>query len=233
MKKILISGIIGSWSVDPDEIVSQIENSNEDLEIDLDSVGGSVLAGITIANALRDHMEKGFNVSIIGGAVVASIATYIAMNSNSFTIRDNTTFMIHNAWLPVMGDFKALRKAADLSEGLSSIIAKDYVKKTKIDENSIKEMMNEETYLYGEEIKLKGFADEVKETQTDLNKSEAMALTMEQLKACNNAIVENENVSFEAVAKLLNKDEVIQEEVATVNTNAKTLRNIKIKLKEV
>ena len=179
-------------------------------------------------------MEKGFNVSIMGGAVVASIATYIAMNSTSFTIRDNTTFMIHNAWLPVMGDFKALRKAADLSEGLSSIIAKDYVKKTKIDENSIKEMMNEETYLYGEEIKLKGFADEIKETQTDLNKSEAMALAMEQLKACNNAIVENENVSFEAVAKLLPKDEEAQEEeVAIVNTNAKTLRNIKIKLKEV
>ena len=230
--KIEIRGVIGGWEVDPQEVVSQIQNSNEDLEIDLDSVGGSVIGGITIANALRDHIEKGFNVSVVGGAVVASIATYIAMNSTSFTIRDNTTFMVHNAWLPAIGDFNALRKAADLSEGLSSIIAKDYVKKTKIDEKTIKEMMNEETYLYGEEIKQKGFANEIKETQTDLNKSEAMALTMEQLKACNNAIVENEIVSFEAVAKLLPKDEA--HEVAEVeNTNAKTLREIKLKLKEV
>lgn len=235
---IKISGVVGSWEVDPQEIVYQIENSNENIDIELDSVGGSVIAGIQIANAIRDHKAKGYEVNIIGGAVVASIATYIAMQGTTFTIRDNTTFMIHNAWLPVIGDFNELRKAADLSEGLSSIIAKDYIKKTGTKEDEIKTLMNEETYYYGSEIKEKGFADEIKETETELNKSEALALTMESLKACNNAIIENENVSFEAVAKLLPnsevnpKEEQQQEDTPVSNVNAKLKRAMTLTLKE-
>ena len=132
------------------------------------------------------------------------------MQGTSFTVRDNTTFMIHNAWLPVIGDYNSLRKAADLSEGLSTILAKDYSKKSKINEKEIKALMSEESYYYGMEIKEKGFADEMKDTETDLDKNAAMALTIETLKACNNAIIANENVSFEMVAQMLpSKDEVI------------------------
>ena len=70
--------------------------------------------------------------------------------------------------------------------------------------------MSEESYYYGMEIKEKGFADEMKDTETDLDKNAAMALTIETLKACNNAIIANENVSFEMVAQMLpSKDEVI------------------------
>lgn len=231
---IKIHGVVGGWEVDPDEVIEQIESQTGDIEISLDSVGGSVLAGIQIGNAIRDHIEKGNAVNIIGGSVVASIATYIAMQATKFTVRDNTTFMIHNAWLPVAGDFNVLRKAADLSEGLSSIIAKSYTAKTSFTDEEIKAQMNEETYLYGDEIKNGGFADEIKKTENELNKSEAMALTMESLKACNNAIIENEVVSFEAVAKLLPKkdDSEIQTEAAEViDTNAQLKRRISLKLK--
>lgn len=234
---IKISGVVGSWDADPEEIVYQIENSNGNIEIDLDSVGGSVIGGIKIANAIRDYKSKGNEVHIIGGAVVASIATYIAMQGTSFSVRDNTTFMIHNAWLPIMGDYNALRKAADLSEGLSSILAKDYTKKTSISEKEVKALMSAETYYYGSEIKAKGFADEIKDTETELNKSGAMALTMETLKACNVAIIANENVSFEMVAKMLPaQDEVIQIEVVEnqeeiiVDLSAKQKRERTLKL---
>lgn len=211
---IRISGVIGGWEVDPEEVVYQISNSIGNIDIEIDSVGGSVIGGIKIANAIRDYIAKGNEVYIMGGAVVASIATYIAMQGTSFTVRDNTTFMIHNAWLPVIGDYNSLRKAADLSEGLSTILAKDYSKKSKIDEKEIKALMSEESYYYGMEIKEKGFADEMKDTETDLDKNAAMALTIETLKACNNAIIVNENVSFEMVAQMLpSKDEVIPIEV--------------------
>lgn len=228
---IKIHGVVGGWEVDPDEIVSQIESQSGDIEISLDSVGGSVLAGIQIANAIRDY--QGGSVTVTGGAIVASIATYIAMQADKFVIRDNTTFMIHNAWLPAAGDFRELRKAADISEGLSGIIAKSYTSKTSYKEEEIKNMMNEETYLYGDEIKNGGFADEIKKTENELNKSEAMALTMESLKACNSAIIENEVVSFEAVAKLLPKkddSEIQQEAVEVIDTKAQLKRQIRLKL---
>ena len=208
MNKITISGVIGFGEVDADEIINQLESFNGDLVVELDSVGGSVVSGIKIANAIRDYRAKGNNVEILGGAVVASIATYIAMQGTSFTVRDNTTFMIHNAYLPVIGDYVKLRKMAEISEGLSTILAKDYSKKSKIDEKEIKALMSEESYYYGMEIKEKGFADEMKDTETDLDKNAAMALTIETLKACNNAIIANENVSFEMVAQMLpSKDE--------------------------
>ena len=211
---IRISGVIGGWEVDPEEVVYQISNSVGNLDIEIDSVGGSVIGGIKIANAIRDYIVKGNEVHIMGGAIVASIATYIAMQGTSFTIRDNTTFMIHNAWLPVQGDYVKLRKMAEISEGLSSIMSKDYSKKSKIDEKEIRNLMIEETYFYGKEIKDKGFADEMKDTETDLDKNAATALTIETLKACNNAIIANENVSFEMVAQMLpSEDEVIPIEV--------------------
>lgn len=228
MTRIEIMGQIGSWDTDPREIVSEISSINDDIEAHIDSVGGSVLGGFSIANAIDDHIAKGFRFDVIGGGVVASIASYIAMKGTSFTVRDNTTFMVHNAWLYTAGNHHELRKAADLAEGLSSIIAKSYIKKTSFKEKDVKDMMDKETYLFGNEIKEKGFADEIKGTETDLNKSEAMALTMEKLKACNNAIIENENVSFEAVAKLLPKDE--EQKVEVQDLRAK--RNLSIKIKE-
>lgn len=232
MTNLSIVGVVGSWEVDPQEVVSQIQNTNDDITIEIDSVGGSVFGGFSIANAIDDHKAKGFKVDIVGGGVVASIASYLAMKGSSFTIRDNTTFMIHNAWLPIAGDFNELRKAADLSEGLSSIIAKSYTKKTSIKEDEMKDMMNKETFLFGNEIKERGFADEIKDTENDLNKSEALALNMEKLKACNNAIMQNENVSFEAVAKLIPQKEANPPEAVDVpKISAKQKRDFQIKLK--
>ena len=64
-----------------------------------------------------------------------------------------------------------------------------------------------------------------------------MALTMETLKACNVAIIANENVSFEMVAKMLPaQDEVIQIEVVEnqeeiiVDLSAKQKRERTLKL---
>jgi hypothetical protein len=42
---IRISGVIGGWEVDPEEIVYQIYNSVGNLDIEIDSVGGSVIGG--------------------------------------------------------------------------------------------------------------------------------------------------------------------------------------------
>lgn len=234
MKIIKINGVIGYWEADPKEIVYEIEQINEDITIEIDSVGGSVMGGFSIANAIEAHKAKGYKVNIEGGAIVASIASYIAMKGSQFTIKENTTFMIHNAWLPVSGDFNVLRKAADLSEGLSSIIAKAYTVKSKIKDKEVKDMMNAETFLFGNEITKKGFANDLKETNSGTNKSEAMALAMETLKACNNSIVVNESVSFEAVAKLLPGDfkQEVEEVENKIDTDSKLKREISLKLME-
>lgn len=202
---IIIDGVIGGWDVYPDEVVAEIERQTGDFEIKLNSVGGSVMGGISIANAIRDY-NKG-SITVIVDAVSASIASYFMMYADKVKVHDNTTVMIHNAWLPVVGDFNALRKGADISEGLSSILAKAYVNKSGKPLDDIKALMNEETYYYGADIVANGYADEVIETKSETTEAEAKALTISSLEACNNAILQNEKLSIEAVAQLIPKDD--------------------------
>jgi len=97
MNEIVIDGVIGGWDVDAKEIVSQLTNMTGDVTIKLNSVGGSVIDGITIYNALKAYDKGEIIVEI--GAVAASIASYIALAGDLTTAKSNSVYMIHNAWL--------------------------------------------------------------------------------------------------------------------------------------
>lgn len=215
MNNILIDGIIGGWDVDAREIVSQLNEAEGDVTIKLNSVGGSVIEGITIYNAIREYNKGTVTVEI--GAVAASIASYIALAGDKVIAHSNSVFMIHLAWLPVAGNYNDLRKAADISEGLSSIIANAYVAKTKMEKSEAIDLMTKETFYYGAEMKDAGFVDEIIDAENKSTKAEALSVTIEGIKACNNAVQENESdLSFEAVAKLLPEKEVVEEVIEKV-----------------
>ena len=212
--KIVIDGVIGGWDVEAREVVEQLSQADGDITIEINSVGGSVIDGISIYNALRDY-DKG-TVTVEIGAVAASIASYIALAGDRVVAHSNSVYMIHNAWLPAVGDFIELRKAADISEGLSSIIANAYVAKTKMGKSDALSLMTKETFYYGAEMLDAGFVDEIKDVDSQTDKAEAYSVTVEGLKACNNAVMTNERLEIEAVAKLLPKEEVETKPAAAV-----------------
>jgi len=231
MNEIVIEGIVGSWDVDAQEIVSQLNSMSGDVTIKLNSVGGSVIDGITIYNAIKAY-DKG-EIIIEIGAVAASIASYIALAGDLITAKSNSVYMIHNAWLPAQGDFIALRKAADISEGLSSIIANAYVAKTKMGKSDALSLMAKETFYYGAEMQEAGFVDEVINVDGDIDKTSAYSVTIEGLKACNNAVMEHESINFEAVAKLLPKDEVETPKVVDLSAQQQRARKLDLLNKEI
>ena len=212
MDEIIIDGVIGGWDVDAQEIVSQLNQAKGDILVKLNSVGGSVIDGVTIYNALRKY-DKG-SVTVEIGAVAASIASYIALAGDKVIANSNSTFMIHLAWLNVAGNYIELRKAADISEGLSGIIANAYVAKTQMGKSDALSLMAKETFFYGNEILDAGFVDEIITIEDTTPKAEAYSMAMENLKACNNALKEHaQELDFEAVAQLLpEKEEEHQEE---------------------
>jgi len=212
--KIVIDGVIGGWDVEAREVVEQLSQADGDITIEINSVGGSVIDGITIYNALKAYDKGSITVEI--GAVAASIASYIALAGDRVVAHSNSVYMIHNAWLPAVGDFIELRKAADISEGLSSIIANAYVAKTKMGKSDALSLMAKETFYYGAEMLDAGFVDEIKDVDSQTDKAEAYSVTVEGLKACNNAVMTNERLEIEAVAKLLPKEEVETKPVAAV-----------------
>ena len=224
MTIIEIDGVIGSWEVEAKEVVYQLNQATDDVTIKLNSVGGSVIDGITIYNALKAY-DKG-TVTVEIGAVAASIASYIALAGDKIVAHSNSVYMIHLAWLPAVGNYIDLRKAADISEGLSSIIANAYVSKTKMGKSDALSAMTKETFYYGAEMLDAGFVDEIKDVDSRTDKAETYSVTIESLKACNNAVMTNEKLEIEAVAKLLPVEEVeTKPEVAVINLAAQQSRD--------
>jgi len=184
--KIIIDGTIGKdyWG-DDDTIVSaqkvrdKLSEESGDIVVEINSAGGSVMEGITIHNLLRDYDKGSVEVVIVG--MCASIATHIALAGDTVKAHDNSVFMIHNVSSWVGGDHNDMRKMANTVEGLSKLLAKTYVKRTGIAEKEMLKMMNEETWLYGEEIKAKGFIDAIIETDDNStnNRAELVALAQE------------------------------------------------------
>lgn len=129
------------------------EHAGKDINIFINSGGGSVFAGIAIYNMLRRHAQKN-RVKVTVDGLAGSIASVIAFaGSEPPKIPSNAFLMIHNPWILTMGNAEDLRKSADdldeIREGILNIY-KDHLKEgVAIDE--IKKLMDAETWLNGAE----------------------------------------------------------------------------------
>jgi len=227
MSKIIIDGTIGKdyWG-DDDTIISAkkvrdaLNEQSGDVTVEINSAGGSVMEGITIHNLFRDYDKGTVTVHIVG--MCASIATYLALGGDSVKAHDNSVFMIHNVKTWVNGDHNDMRKVANTTEGLTKLLAKAYAKQTGLEEKQLLKMMNNETWLYGSEIKEKGFVDEIIETDDDSsNRAELVALAQETFNSTEDFVKakteESEQVEAEAFLK-------------TKMVNKGTIRSLKAKL---
>lgn len=201
MTIIKINGEIG-WEVVASEFIRELDNTTGDIEIQISSPGGSVFEGIQIFNAIKAY-DRG-NVKVVIISLAASIASYIALAGDEVHAYDNSVYMIHNASVMARGDHRELRKKADIVSGLSSIIAKAYVSKTKQSAAAISELMDEETFLYGEEMLTAGFVDVMISTEDNKDAEAAIALAAESFTACLKSSNERyTNADFEQAAAML------------------------------
>jgi ATP-dependent Clp protease, protease subunit len=131
------------------------------LHLHINSLGGDAFAAQCIHNVIRDHSSK--KTSYIDG-VAASAATLIACAANEVVARVNSTYMIHHPWGVCMGDADEMEKSArDLRVFTRSIVNvyKDQVG-DKIDEDKIRSLMDEETWMDAEDALAYGFVDRIK-----------------------------------------------------------------------
>ena len=131
------------------------------LHIHINSLGGDAFAAQAIHSSLKEHSAK--KTSYIDG-VAASAATIIACGANEVVARMNSTYMIHNPWGVVMGGAKAMRKAADDLDKVTKPIVNVYAAQVRetIDEATIRQLMDDETWMDAEEAKAYGFVNRIK-----------------------------------------------------------------------
>ncbi len=152
---------IGDYGTSAKKFIDDLKSvGKKDITIRMNSVGGSVFDGLAIYNVLRSH--KGYvNVKIEG--LSASIATIIALAGDNIEMAENGFFMIHNPFGGSMGDAEEMRKTADLLDKIKQELVNIYAKKTQMSDETIANMMDEETWLTSQEAMDMGFIDTITE----------------------------------------------------------------------
>jgi len=148
---------IGKWGISASQFISEITQraeKDDELRIHINSPGGEVFDGLAIYNFLS---RRGQVTTIIEG-LAASMASIVAMAGSNIIMPANAFLMIHNPWGVMVGDSDELKKAAEAMDKMEDSLAMIYSKKTGIGKDEIKKMMDEETWLTGQEAVDKGFA---------------------------------------------------------------------------
>ncbi len=143
----------------------------------VNSPGGSVFEGISIYNMLKRHKAK---VVAHVDALAASIASVIIMSADEIRMPSNSMLMIHNPWTIVMGNAEELRKQADDLERIGQSSKQSYLEKagTKLSDDKLQEMLDDETWLSAEEAFEIGLCDVVEVANEAVAKIDKETLNM-------------------------------------------------------
>ena len=135
---------------DVKEFLDQLDGT-ENINIHINSGGGSVFGGIAIYNMLR---RNNAHKTVYVDGLAASIASVIMMVGDEIVMPKNATVMIHK---PSASYFFTTKNADDLRKDAESLdtcqeaIMQTYMTKAKVDKEEIEQKVNDETWLTGEE----------------------------------------------------------------------------------
>lgn len=159
--EIYIYDEIGIWGIDAKQFIddlNQITASNIDLH--LNTPGGSVFDGNAMYNALKRHSAT---ITTYIDGLAASMGSIIALAGEKVHMADNAMYMIHNPWTVAFGDASEIRKTADTLDKLKSSMVRIYAEKTGLAEDEVIRLMDEETWYTADEARESGFVDDVQE----------------------------------------------------------------------
>src|SRR5699024_8569898 len=145
---IFIYGEITKWAWEDEGEHSATTFKNEldalgdvsQINLYVNSPGGSVFEGITFHNMLKRHKAK---VIAHVDALAASIASVIIMAADEIRMPSNSMLMIHNPWTLTVGNASELRKTADDLDRIGKSSMQSYLEKVgdNITEEKLQELL--------------------------------------------------------------------------------------------
>lgn len=124
-----------------------------DLNIYINSVGGSVFASSTMVSLLDRLKLKGTKIHTYIDGLCASASTFVFFAGDDLNVYENSIAMIHKPMTMSWGNANDLQKDIDtLNKIEDSVMLPLYEKKAKISSEEIKKMIDEETWLTAQEI---------------------------------------------------------------------------------
>ena len=160
---------IGLWGTQAKDFRAQLDAvEGKELVVEINSVGGDVMAGLGIYNMLRAWAKDGKTVTTRVTGVAASIASVIALAGDKREMPKNTFAMVHQASTFAVGTADDMRDAADTLDKVDGSLRGIYMDRMGVDEAKAREIMAKDTWLTADESLSLGFAtnliDEIKAT---------------------------------------------------------------------
>ena len=150
---------LGIKATCPKIVNDAIDKANgEDLEVIINSGGGSVFAASEIYTALKSYMGN-VTVKIVGMA--ASAASVIAMAGKKVMMTPTGQMMIHNVTTYAEGDYRDMEHTADILKTANDTIANAYRLKSGKTQEDLLALMDDETWMDAKKAKELGLIDEI------------------------------------------------------------------------
>lgn len=153
----------------PNDIKNALQTmpTGDKLIVNVNSGGGSVMAGQEIYSLLHGRQDVEIHIQSLAG----SAASVIAM-ANTCKMSPVATIMIHNVSMSgASGDYHDMQKNAEILKTMNSALAEAYAAKTGKTKDEILKMMDKETWITAGQALEMGFIDEVEELQTQITNS--------------------------------------------------------------
>jgi ATP-dependent protease ClpP protease subunit len=160
--EVFVYGEIGAWGITANQFVQDLRAMDDGVSpviAAFNSIGGDLFDGLAMHNALSRLGERCTGRI---DALAASAASVAVCGAHRVVIASNAMLMIHNPWTYAAGDAEDFRKVADvLDQTMEAIIAAYKAKAPDIDEEELRRLVANETWLTASEAVALGLADEV------------------------------------------------------------------------
>lgn len=141
-------------------IVNEIKGLDVDvIDVHIDSYGGSIKEAWGMYNALKNHPAE---VHTFADGFVCSAALYPFLAGETRTASNVSAFYLHEGLTGAYGYAEDLRKAADEIEVITSIGVNAFVDAAGMDEETVKQLMKDETWLTASQAFDLGIATEIR-----------------------------------------------------------------------
>ena len=215
---------IGMWGVTAQNFISDIKDLKDTpINLRINSLGGDVFDGLAIYNVIKKRTAK---TTVYIEGIAASIATIIALGADEVVMSENSLFMIHNASGGAMGESKDLQKTAEVLNKITRQLAEVYESKTGLSQETIQDMMDEETWLNAQEAFELGFIDTISDAikiAAKYDVSKFKNITQEEIKNKLSININNKKMTNELKDWFTSK---VEEIVATVKGDVKVSEDV-------
>lgn len=152
---------IGFWGTQARDFRSALDGITGDLDVEINSPGGDVFAGLGMFNMLRSFAATGKKVTTRVTGVAASIASVIMLAGDKREMPKNTFAMIHSPMTGTYGTAEELRETADTVDKIGASLRNIYVDRMGMKAETVDAMMSKDTWLTADECLENGFATDL------------------------------------------------------------------------